>query len=190
MCSTGPWHETWQQGSVKAGRYAYSSCRKLPTDIPPQLMPPMKLPFAMLSLRLEADSIGLAPVCEVPSPKPRDSCLPNIGLPVSTFFRAMSMGGCGVALPAFCSAEVRLEDWLRGEEEENLVEGATMSIGGEKPAMAVFGDVVVWGLRCWKMRRGSDQIEQRRQESKPEWRAESQGNISRREAGADFQCCL
>jgi len=78
--------------------------------MPPQLMPAMKLPFAILSLLLEADSIGLAPVCEEPSPNPRESCRPNIGLPLSTFFLAISMGGCGAVLPAFNRAEVRFED--------------------------------------------------------------------------------
>jgi len=52
-----------------------------------------------------------------------------MGRPLSTFFLAMSMGGCGVELPARCSADVRFEDWLRGEEEEYLADG-TISIGG------------------------------------------------------------
>ncbi len=79
----------------------------------------MKLP-AMLSLRgFPAQEIGLAALCEEPyvKPKPRESRLATGGLasspdrlPLVTLFDRMA--------PACWRAEVRLEAWFRGEEEE------------------------------------------------------------------------
>lgn len=118
----------WLREGCKEIRVTHSSCSQLPTESAPQLIPPppMKLPV-LLSLRFALADIGLAPpTCGTVSPE--DSRLAQGGLGCSRPRRGMSMFAAGAA--CCCRAEVRFEDWLRGEAVVSL-EGDMMSTGGD-----------------------------------------------------------
>jgi len=125
----------------------HSSLIQLPTDTPPQLIPPTRLPaklsrrgFSLFELFMAIGRASLLHWKPIPdSPPLTESCLPDIeAKPLLPFvpLRTLARAGRDTSPPAPCSADVRLEVCVcRGEL--GLCRGwVAMLMGDDGPAMS------------------------------------------------------